>query len=115
MAPQLKGGSSHNPEKGKQPSRGKDAPVAQEKEAAAYQAFILGEGVPPVPAKLVGKICHGEFVAMAELHDNIEAERLRGSAGESSRSASQRRREIPDILSSVQCFGTYACVFCQGM
>ena len=111
VAPLLKGGSSHNPEKGKQPRRGKDAPVAQEKDGAAYQAFILGEGLPPVPAKLVGKICRGEFVDMAELlRDNIEAERRRGSAGEASRSASQRRREIPDILSWVQCFGTYACV-----
>ena len=111
VAPLLKGGSSHNPEKGKQPRRGKDAPVAQEKDGAAYQAFILGEGLPPVPVKLVGKICRGEFVDMAELlRDNIEAERRRGSAGEASRSASQRRREIPDILSWVQCFGTYACV-----
>ena len=65
--------------------------------------------VPTRPAKLVGKIGRGEFVDMAELLcDNIKAEHRRGSAGESSRYASQRRREIPDILSRVQCFGTYA-------
>ena len=41
-------------------------------------AFMLGEGLPPVPAKLVAKILKGEFVNMAELlQDNIEAERRR--------------------------------------
>ena len=39
-------------------------------------AFVLGEGLPPVPAKLVAKILKGEFIDMAELlRDNIEAER----------------------------------------
>ena len=36
--------------------------------------FILGESLPPIPAKLVAKIQKGEFVDMAELlRDNIEA------------------------------------------
>ena len=54
----------------------------------------LSEGLPPVPVKLLGKICKGEFVDMAEmLRDNIEAERHRGSASESSKVSAHRRRE----------------------
>ena len=71
----------------------------------------LSEGLPPVPVKLVGKICKGEFVDMAEmLRDNIEAERHRGSASESSKVSAHRRQEIPDILSWIQYFGAYVCV-----
>ena len=40
----------------------------------ATQPFILSEGLPPDPAKLVSKIWKGEFVDMAELlRDNLEA------------------------------------------
>ena len=52
---------------------------------AEVQPFLFSQGFPPVPAKLVGKILRLEFVDMAELlRDNIEAERRRGSQGESS-------------------------------
>ncbi len=46
---------------------------------------------------------------MAELlRDNVEAERRKGTGeGESSQ---PRRREIPDILSWVQCFAAYAAI-----
>lgn len=44
--------------------------------------FIMGESLPPIPAKLVIKIQKGEFVDMAELlRDNIEAERRRTKEG----------------------------------
>jgi hypothetical protein len=68
--------------------------------------FLLSEGLPPVP---VGRILKGEFIDMAELlRDNLEAER-RGvlqDASSSSSSSSQgcSRREVPDLLSWVQCF-----------
>ena len=40
------------------------------------KAFILSEGLPPVPAKLVGRILRGDFIDMSELlRDNLEAER----------------------------------------
>ena len=79
------------------------------------QPFIVGEGLPAVPAKLVAKIQRGEYVDMAELlKDNTEAERHRTpqkrlQGGQISRSS---RREVPDLLSWLQCFGTYACVLC---
>lgn len=71
--------------------------------------FLLSEALPAVPARLVKKIIKGEYVDMAELlRDNVEAERRKGSGeGESSQS---RRREIPDILSWVQCFSAYAAI-----
>ena len=78
--------------------------------------FILSEGLPPVPQKLVARILRGEYIDMADLlRDNLEAQRR--SASQSSGSSSmgvappaRSRREIPDILSWVQCFGTYIAI-----
>ena len=78
--------------------------------------FILSEGLPPVPRKLVARILRGEFVDMAELlRDNLEAQR-RGSSSNPSSSGpsgggnSHSRREVPELLSWVQCFGTYIAI-----
>ena len=72
-------------------------------------SFSLGEGLAPVPAKLVAKILKGDYVDMAELlRDNMEAERRRPrsqhmeSAGTSGGGS---RREVPDLFSWIQCFG----------
>ena len=76
--------------------------------------FIIGEGVPAVPAKLVSKIKRGEYVDMAELlKDNIEMERHHGTSGSGSLCSAVSKpqcREVPVLLSWVQCYGTYACV-----
>ena len=75
------------------------------------QPFVFSHGFPPVPAKLVAKILRLEFVDMAELlRDDIEAERRRGAQGEGSNNSKTPRREIPDILSWIQCFGIYVSV-----
>ena len=76
--------------------------------------FLLGEGLPPVTAKLVAKIHWGDFVDMAELmRDNMESERRwaeqEGPVGPTYAS-NRRRREVPDLLSWIQCFGMYASV-----
>lgn len=81
-----------------------------EKQACA-QTFVLSEGLAPVPAKLVAKILRGDFVDMSELlRDNLEADR-RGSLCDTSQPSAvtpkHSRREVPDLLSWVQCFGTY--------
>ena len=82
---------------------------AKEKEVPP-QPFVLGEGLPAVLAKLANKIQKGEFVDMAELlKDSIEAERCRvaqGQEGSSSSHTSSRAswREVPDLLSWLQCF-----------
>ena len=74
--------------------------------------FFVGEGLAPVPAKLVTKILWGEYVDMSELlRDNIEAERRQmGLQSGQPPYLAQGRREVPDILSWVQCFGTCASV-----
>lgn len=65
-----------------------------------------------VPAKLVKQIRKGEFMDMAELlKDNMDAERR--AAAESSLPLMMGRaskREIPDILSWLMCFSSYAAV-----
>ena len=72
-------------------------------------AFMLGEGLPPVPAKLVAKILKGEFINMAELlRDNIEAERRWCCSDTTSNQTRPPQREIPNILSWLQCFGVFA-------
>lgn len=108
------------------PVFGDDPPPPGDKSAKAGDAsvagsgaksevpFMLGESLPPIPAKLVAKIQKGEFVDMAELlRDNIEADRRRtrdGSAPGPSGQQAQSRREVPDILSWIQCFGVYSCI-----
>ena len=80
------------------------------------QPFILSEGLAPVPAKLVAKILKGDFVDMAELlRDNLEAQRrgiLQDPACRDPTPSTVKlnRREIPDVLSWVQCFGIYMAV-----
>ena len=78
------------------------------------KAFILSEGLPPVPAKLVGHILRGDFIDMSELlRDNLEAERcgvLPNSADSASASSRHTRREVPDLLSWAQCLSLYTAV-----
>ena len=79
---------------------------------ATNKPFILSEGLPPVPFKLTEKILRGEFVDMAELlRDNLEVQRRASTATQSASLPAPRcRREIPDLLSWVQCFGTYMAI-----
>lgn len=75
--------------------------------------FSMGDCLPPVPAKVVEKILRGQFIDMAELlRDKMEVERRRSKLESASASASARpaRREVPDLLSWVQCFGVFASV-----
>ena len=52
------------------------APEASTSKGVASKPFILSEGLPPVPHKLVLRVLRGEYVDMAELlRDNLEAQR----------------------------------------
>ena len=76
-----------------------------------YRPFILSEALPVVPAKLVKRILRGEYVDMAELlKDNMEVERRRTVAEAEEGRARINRREVPDMLSWLQCFSLYAAV-----
>jgi hypothetical protein len=77
----------------------------------------MGEALPVVPQRLVKRIVKGEYVDMAELlKDNLEVERRRAlSDGEGSQSAlltRGARREVPDLLSWLQCYSMFAAVTC---
>lgn len=65
--------------------------------------------MPVIPANLVAKIQSGDFVDMAELpKGNIELERRKKAHGPNLGdvcSSKSSRREVPDLLSWVQCFG----------
>ena len=73
--------------------------------------FVLGEGIPTVPSKLVARIWKGEYIDMADLlRDNLEADRRRSGLLTPSAVLAQAkpiRREVPDILSWAQCFSVY--------
>ena len=80
------------------------------------QPYILRPGLAPVPPRLVAKIQKLAFVDMAELlRDNLEMQRREDSQGQQTLStpACIRRREIPDLLSWVSCFGVYMAVLCS--
>ena len=77
------------------------------------QPIVLSETLPVVPAKLVKKIMKGEFVDMAELlKDNIKVERRRqaseGKLSQGHFGQAMCRREVPDLMSWLQCFSSYA-------
>ena len=64
----------------------------------------------------MAKIQKLAFVDMAELlRDNLEMQRREDSQGQQALSvpAHTRRREIPDLLSWVSCFGVYMAVLCK--
>ncbi len=86
----------------------KPSPSKDEALEDAEGPFILSEALPVIPAKLVRRILRPEYVDMAELlKDNMEAERRKLAAEAGSHFT---RREVPDILSWIQCFNMYMAV-----
>ena len=86
----------------------KPAVVPEKSSEGVDSPFILSEALPVVSAKLVRRILRGEYIDMAELlKDNMEAERRRLSAVGGPHF---NRREVPDILSWLQCFNLYMAV-----
>ena len=79
---------------------------------ASTSKGVASEGLPPVPHKLVLRVLRGEYVEL--LRDNLEAQRRSSSQQTSSLSSepssSRSRREVPDLLSWVQCFCTYVAI-----
>ena len=92
------------------PSTGSVAVFGADWETAAGP-FVLGEGIPPVPAKVVAQIWKGEYIDMADLlRDNLEADRRRATAQRGAQQQGQAkatRLEVPDLLSWAQCFSEY--------
>ena len=80
------------------PAEGERVGEAQQKEKVesvvgvkSATPFLLGEGLPPIPAKLLAKIQKGDFVDMAELlRDNIKVDQRCSKEGSASTSSGHR-------------------------
>ena len=95
---------------GGQPSTSSAATEAADLKSSG-KPFILSEGLPPVPYKLVARILKGEFIDIAELlRDNLEAQRRASAVAQHSSTPAKSRREIPDLMSWVQWLDTYIAV-----
>ena len=100
------GGEGHSVGEPRRPDVGERKGPEQE-----CRPFILSEALPVLPAKLVRRILRGEYIDMAELlKDNMEVERRRALSEAEEGRARVNRREVPDLLSWLQCFSLYAAV-----
>ena len=70
--------------------------------------FSLGEGLPPIPPRLVAKIRHGYFVEMHELLPDYWRALESKQEGAVQKSHSAGRQRVLDIRVWVQCFTCYA-------
>ena len=79
-------------------------------QAAAHRAISIGQGLPPVPKKLVNKIESGEYLDMAELlPDRLGSYRsltLEDKGGV----PKSKRRAVTNILEWIQCFSIYIAI-----
>ena len=101
--------------KGEEKDTPSDSNPPQAKTQPLPPPFIVEEGLPAIPPKLVAKIQRGEFVDMAELlRNNIEADRREaataGNVVATLLASTKPRREVLDLMSWVQCFGMCASV-----
>ena len=106
------------PKNPRDPPGGRAVPLPQKEkvnaEEGAPNQYILGEGLPPIPAKLVAKIQRGDYVDMAELlRENMEMACRQAATSTPSDTQKSSRREVPDILSWITCFGMYASVVAE--
>ena len=82
-------------------------------------AFILGQGRPPIPPKLVTQILANKFIELSELlPENLESPQCEsssftiegGAIVPITKVSSKRKQEISDILTWVECFTSYITV-----
>lgn len=81
-------------------------PTLADHAGSSTEGMYIGEGLPPVPAKLARRIRAGEFVEMSELLPEVW---MRKDEGEPE---SKRRcgRRVVDIFTWLQCFGIYVSI-----
>ena len=71
----------------------------------------FGEGLPPVPTKLIKTIQEGEFIDVGELAiDRLGLPFL----DDSTKPTHSRRRPVTSIVEWTQCFSNYSAVLAQG-
>ena len=67
----------------------------------------MGDGIPPVPAKLAARIRRGEFVEMGELLPEFWSGPREDDTDPRRETKARRSRKVVDIHTWVQCFSTY--------
>ncbi len=82
-------------------------PSASSSLARPSEGVYMGEGVPPVPAKLASRIRRGEFVDMGELLPEFWSTPKEEGAKEAK---SRRARKVDDIFIWLQSFASYVVV-----
>ena len=71
------------------------------------EGVYVGDGIPPVPAKLAAKIRRGEFVDMGELLSEFWSTPKEDDTDSKRETKARRSRKVTDIYTWVQCFATY--------
>ena len=90
--------------------------TAGEAAAASFRPRVVGEGTPPIPARIVKAIQTGQFADFAELlSDNLGfLRRLQASSIMGASEAGQwRLRQVSSLGTWVQCFAVYAAIALQ--
>ena len=77
--------------------------------ASGVQGVYVGEGLPPVPAKLAAKIRRGAYVDMGELLPEFWAS-TRDDDQPKQEAKARRARSVQDIFTWLQCYGMYVSV-----
>ena len=77
----------------------------KERESIKPPGIYVGDGLPPVPAKLAAKILQWEFVEMQELLPEFWAEGAGSSKGTASRGKGKKR--VADVMVWLQCYAQY--------
>ena len=81
-------------------------PFALRLPSAPAVGVYVGEGLPPVPAKLAERIGRWEFIEMSEMLPEFWTQ-SRSDEAESKPTVTRRRRQVTEIFTWIQCFCTY--------
>lgn len=74
--------------------------------SAPIPGVYVGEGLPPVPAKLAERIRRWEYIEMSEMLPEFWTQ-TKSDEAESKPAAARRRRQVTEIFTWIQCFCTY--------
>ena len=84
-------------------------PFAPRRLAAPARGVYIGEGLPPVPAKLAERIVRWEYIEMSEMLPEFWTQTTLDEP-DSKPAAARRRRQVTEIFTWLQCFCTYVSV-----
>ena len=68
--------------------------------------MYIGEGLPPVPAKLAERIVRWEYIEMSEMLPEFWMQTMLDEP-DSKPAAAHRRRQVTEIFTWIQCFCMY--------